>query len=156
MASFQRNVLLVAIIIFVVLMVFIAVMMNNAQKKKSFSEPFFHLLASLASSAAAVSFLSPVSSFSPSAFSLFQVPYIALPAELVSDYNARTRLLSARVVVLTFAILLFGAGGPALRSLGGDDSHLGYLIMEYPFCILLQKLPVNKVMAATVRKDLNI
>ncbi|MAT18278.1 MAG: MFS transporter [Leifsonia sp.] len=63
------------------------------------------------------------------AFSLFQVPYIALPAELVSDYNARTRLLSARVVVLTFAILLFGAGGPALRSLGGDDSHLGYLIM---------------------------
>jgi len=53
------------------------------------------------------------------AFSLFQVPYIALPAELVSGYDARTRLLSARVVVLTFAILLFGAGGPALRSLGG-------------------------------------
>jgi GPH family glycoside/pentoside/hexuronide:cation symporter len=53
------------------------------------------------------------------AFSLFQVPYIALPAELVSGYDARTRLLSARVVVLTFAILLFGAGGPTLRSLGG-------------------------------------
>ena len=49
------------------------------------------------------------------AFSLFQVPYIALPAELVDGYDARTRLLSARVVVLTFAILLFGAGGPALR-----------------------------------------
>ena len=63
------------------------------------------------------------------AFSLFQVPYIALPAELVSRYDARTRLLSARVVVLTFAILLFGAGGPALRKLGGDDAHLGYLLM---------------------------
>jgi Na+/melibiose symporter-like transporter len=63
------------------------------------------------------------------AFSLFQVPYIALPAELVSDYDARTRLLSARVVVLTVAILLFGAGGPALRSLGCDDEHLGYLLM---------------------------
>lgn len=63
------------------------------------------------------------------AFSLFQVPYIALPAELVSGYDARTRLLSARVVVLTFAILLFGAGGPALRSLGGGDDHLGYLLM---------------------------
>jgi glycoside/pentoside/hexuronide:cation symporter, GPH family len=63
------------------------------------------------------------------AFSLFQVPYIALPAELASGYDQRTRLLSARVVVLTFAILLFGAGGPLLRRLGGDDEHLGYLIM---------------------------
>jgi glycoside/pentoside/hexuronide:cation symporter, GPH family len=63
------------------------------------------------------------------AFSLFQVPYIALPAELASGYDQRTRLLSARVVVLTFAILLFGAGGPSLRKLGGDDEHLGYVLM---------------------------
>jgi GPH family glycoside/pentoside/hexuronide:cation symporter len=63
------------------------------------------------------------------AFSLFQVPYIALPAELTSDYDARTRLLTWRVVVLSVAILLFGAGGPLLRSAGGDDEGLGYLIM---------------------------
>jgi Na+/melibiose symporter-like transporter len=63
------------------------------------------------------------------AFSLFQVPYIALPAELVQDYDARTRLLSARVVVLTFAILLFGAGGPALRDAFPDDERLGYLVL---------------------------
>jgi Na+/melibiose symporter-like transporter len=63
------------------------------------------------------------------AFSLFQVPYIALPAELAPDYDQRTRLLSARVVVLTLAILLFGAGGPALRELGGENEHLGYLLM---------------------------
>lgn len=63
------------------------------------------------------------------AFSLFQVPYIALPAELVSSYEDRTRLLSWRVVVLTLAILLFGAGGPALRQLGGSDPRLGYLLM---------------------------
>ena len=62
------------------------------------------------------------------AFSLFQVPYIALPAELVSNYDDRTRLLSARVVVLTFAILLFGAGGPMLRKLGSTENE-GYLIM---------------------------
>ena len=60
-------------------------------------------------------------------FSLFQVPYIALPAELVSDYDQRTRLLSWRVVVLTFAILLFGAGGPALRDLG--EGYFRYLVM---------------------------
>jgi len=62
------------------------------------------------------------------AFSLFQVPYIALPAELASGYDQRTRLLTWRVVVLTFAILLFGAGGPALRSLGADERQ-GYLLM---------------------------
>jgi Na+/melibiose symporter-like transporter len=63
------------------------------------------------------------------AFSLFQVPYIALPAELADGYDQRTRLLTWRVVVLTLAILLFGAGGPALRSVGGDDPYLGYLLM---------------------------
>jgi len=63
------------------------------------------------------------------AFSLFQVPYMGLPAELTSHYHERTRLLSWRVVVLSLAILLFGAGGPALRDLGGGDAHLGYLLM---------------------------
>ena len=62
------------------------------------------------------------------AFSLFQVPYVALPAELTGSYDERTRLLGWRVVVLTAAILLFGAGGPALRN-AGDDPVLGYLLM---------------------------
>lgn len=63
------------------------------------------------------------------AFSLFQVPYIAIPAELSDNYDERTRLLTWRVVVLTFAILLFGAGGPELRSLGGGSTYSGYLLM---------------------------
>ena len=63
------------------------------------------------------------------AFSLFQVPYIALPTELTDSYDERTRLISWRVVVLTLAILLFGAGGPALRGLGGSDESRGYLLM---------------------------
>jgi len=62
------------------------------------------------------------------AFSLFQVPYIALPAELTAGYDERTRLLTWRVVVLTFSILLFGAGGPALRAMS-DDPTTGYLVM---------------------------
>jgi len=62
------------------------------------------------------------------AFSLFQVPYIALPAELTPRYDERTRLLTWRVVMLTFAILLFGAGGPALRRVS-DDPVIGYLVM---------------------------
>lgn len=62
------------------------------------------------------------------AFSLFQVPYIALPAELSPDYDERTRLLTWRVVVLSIAILLFGAGGPMLRG-AGPDEYSGYLVM---------------------------
>jgi Na+/melibiose symporter-like transporter len=62
------------------------------------------------------------------AFSLFQVPYVALPAELTRSYDERTRLLGWRVVVLTAAILLFGAGGPMLRRVTGDPVT-GYLLM---------------------------
>ncbi|WP_431074411.1 MFS transporter [Microbacterium phyllosphaerae] len=62
-------------------------------------------------------------------FSLFQVPYVALPAELTSGYDERTRLLGWRVVVLTAAILLFGAGGPELRR-AGSDPVAGYLLMS--------------------------
>jgi len=62
------------------------------------------------------------------AFSLFQVPYIALPAELVDNYDDRTRLLSARVIVLTLAILAFGGGAPELVALGANE-YQGYLIM---------------------------
>jgi GPH family glycoside/pentoside/hexuronide:cation symporter len=56
------------------------------------------------------------------------VPYIALPAELASGYHDRTRLLTWRVVVLTLAILLFGAGGPLLRGIS-DDPRAGYVLM---------------------------
>lgn len=62
------------------------------------------------------------------AFSLFQVPYIALPAELTDDYHERSRLMSWRVALLAVAILLFGAGGPELRELGGGGRP-GYLLM---------------------------
>lgn len=56
------------------------------------------------------------------------MPYVAVPAELTGSYDERTRLLGWRVVVLTAAILLFGAGGPALRN-AGDDPVRGYLLM---------------------------
>lgn len=62
------------------------------------------------------------------AFSFFQVPYMALPAEITPGYDERTRLLTWRVVALAVAILLFGAGGPMLRTAGGGAG--GYLLMS--------------------------
>jgi Na+/melibiose symporter-like transporter len=50
------------------------------------------------------------------AYSVFQVPYVALPAELTGDYNERTRLLTWRVAILAVAILLSGATAPAIRN----------------------------------------
>lgn len=87
---------------------------------------------------------------SATAFSLFQVPYIALPAELEPSYDGRTRLLSARVVVLTFAILLFGAGGPILRDDVVDDPRLGYLVMAAVAGLVLG---VSFLVTSTVEKS---
>ncbi|QMU97458.1 MFS transporter [Microbacterium esteraromaticum] len=83
-------------------------------------------------------------------FSLFQVPYIALPAELTDDYRERTRLLTWRVVVLTVAILLFGAGGPEIRGMFPDDPRLGYLVMAVVAAVLLG---LGLVIASTVAQS---
>ena len=64
-----------------------------------------------------------------SGFIIYQVPYVTLPAEITPDYDQRTRLVSGRVVVMMIAVLLFGAGAPALRMLGGTDDRLGYFLM---------------------------
>ncbi|QIG38811.1 MFS transporter [Microbacterium sp. 4R-513] len=98
----------------------------------AFSIPFFFALTFAAPPAAGplVGALWVLVAFTlaATAFTLFQVPYIALPAELTSSYDERTRLLTWRVVALTIAILLFGAGGPALRGTTGDPVT-GYLVM---------------------------
>lgn len=63
-----------------------------------------------------------------SAFALFQVPYIATPAEITDSPSARTTLMAWRVVFLTFGILVFGAGAPAIRD-AFQGSSGGYLMM---------------------------
>lgn len=58
------------------------------------------------------------------AYAFFQVPYVAMMAEITTDYDQRTRLMTWRMAVLALAILLSGAGAPALR-----DATGGYQIM---------------------------
>lgn len=82
------------------------------------------------------------------AFSLFQVPYIALPAELTPSYDERTRLLTWRVVVLTLAILIFGGGGPQLRAVTGDPVT-GYLLMGVVSGVLIG---IGMLVATTVTR----
>ncbi|MFG3687550.1 MFS transporter [Micromonospora sp. NPDC047740] len=54
------------------------------------------------------------------AFAFFQVPYVAMPAELTGDPAGRTRLMSWRIAVLALAILVSGAVAPAVVTAGGD------------------------------------
>ncbi|MFI0792542.1 MFS transporter [Micromonospora rubida] len=54
------------------------------------------------------------------AFAFFQVPYVAMPAELTDDHAERTRLMSWRIAVLAVAILVSGAVAPAVVTAGGD------------------------------------
>ena len=53
------------------------------------------------------------------AYSFFQVPYVAMPAEITDDYDERTRLMTWRVAILAFAILVSGGLSPIIRDAFG-------------------------------------
>jgi GPH family glycoside/pentoside/hexuronide:cation symporter len=61
-------------------------------------------------------------------YSLFQVPYAAVPAEVTDDYDERTRLNGWRMVVLTIGVLISGGLAPAIVSVGGSG-RAGYALM---------------------------
>ena len=70
------------------------------------------------------------------AYSCFQVPYLALPAELTDDSARRVTLLAWRVAVLAAAILISGGGGPALRDAAGGGAR-GYVVMAVGVAALM-------------------
>lgn len=58
------------------------------------------------------------------AYALFQVPYVSMPAEITDSYHERTRLMAWRVAVLALVILVAGASAPAIRdAVGGRDGY---------------------------------
>jgi Na+/melibiose symporter-like transporter len=61
------------------------------------------------------------------AYALYQVPYVALPAEMTHSPAERTRLMTRRIAVLAVAILAAGAGAPAIRDAVGGVN--GYRLM---------------------------
>ncbi len=65
------------------------------------------------------------------AYGLFQVPYISLPAELTGLPAERTRLQTARIVVLSLGILVGGAVAPELvRVFGaGVGGYVGMAVV---------------------------
>jgi GPH family glycoside/pentoside/hexuronide:cation symporter len=69
------------------------------------------------------------------AYAFFQVPYVAMPAEITSSYDERTRLMTWRVAILAFTIMLAGATAPLIRdAVGGRD---GYRVMGLAMALLI-------------------
>lgn len=63
-----------------------------------------------------------------SAYALFQVPYVSMPAEMTDDYDERTSVVAWRIVALTLGILLSGALAPVLVNAGGGG-YRGHTVM---------------------------
>ncbi len=91
------------------------------------------------------------------AYAFFQVPFVAMPAEMTDSYDERTRLLTWRVVLLALTILVSGATAPAIRNaVGGHD---GYRAMGVFVALLIllgttaayvgtRRAPIGRVAAA--------
>ncbi len=72
------------------------------------------------------------------AYAFFQVPYVAMPAEMTLDYAERTRLMTWRVAVLALAILLSGATAPMIvNAFGGEETAKGYRFMGAYVAVIL-------------------
>ncbi len=70
-----------------------------------------------------------------SAYAFFQVPYVAMPAEMTDDHDERTRLMTWRVAVLALAIMASGATAPAVQQAVGGRA--GYRVMGVVVALLL-------------------
>jgi Na+/melibiose symporter-like transporter len=61
-------------------------------------------------------------------YAFFQVPYVAMPAEMTDGYAERTRLMTWRVAVLAVAILVSGGVAPIVVDATGGGIR-GYRVM---------------------------
>lgn len=69
------------------------------------------------------------------AYAFFQVPYLAMSAEITDDYAERTRLMTWRVVVITLGIVVSGATAPLLVDIVGGAT--GYRVMAAVMAVLI-------------------
>src|SRR6478752_9721171 len=69
------------------------------------------------------------------AYAFFQVPYVAMPAEITDSYDERTRLMSWRVAILAFTIMLAGATAPLIRDAVGGRA--GYRVMGVVMALII-------------------
>lgn len=64
------------------------------------------------------------------AFTVFQVPYVAMPAEMTDSQDERTSIVSWRIAFLTVGILVAGGAAPAVVN-GFGGGRGGYAVMGW-------------------------
>lgn len=69
------------------------------------------------------------------AYAFFQVPYVSMPAEMTASYDERTRLMTWRVAILAFTIMLAGATAPLIRDAVGGRA--GYRVMGVVMAVII-------------------
>ena len=77
-------------------------------------------------------------------YTLFYVPFMAMPAEMTDDYNERTSIMSWRVGYSNFAGIIIGAGMPALIDYLGADRR------AYGIAAIVVGILIAATMMATV------
>lgn len=72
------------------------------------------------------------------AYTAFQVPYMAMPAEMTDDYHQRTKVMSWRVVFMSIGnVAGGGAFAATAKSLGGDRAAYGEAAIYFGAAIAL-------------------
>ncbi|MFZ6182685.1 MFS transporter [Nannocystis pusilla] len=69
------------------------------------------------------------------AFTLFQIPYASMPAEMTADYHERTRVVAHRMAFLPIGILAGGALAPMLIK-ANSGGPAGYRVMAVTLAII--------------------
>jgi GPH family glycoside/pentoside/hexuronide:cation symporter len=72
------------------------------------------------SGVAAAGYVAVVFLGAATAFAFFQVPFVAMPAELTSGYQERTRMMTWRIALFAMTVLISGAISPMVVKLGGE------------------------------------
>lgn len=62
------------------------------------------------------------------AYTIYSVPYLAMPPDIAPTYDARTRLMSFRVFFMMIGVLVGSAGAPLLVDLGSEPQD-GFRIL---------------------------
>ncbi|WP_405459611.1 MFS transporter [Streptomyces sp. NBC_00101] len=86
--------------------------------------------------AAAAGYVAVLFLLAATAYAVFQVPYVTMPAEMTEDPAERSRVLAWRVAFLGVAILLSGAVAPAIAHADGD-TPASYRLMGAVVAVLL-------------------
>lgn len=86
--------------------------------------------------AAAAGYVAVLFLLAATAYAVFQVPYVTMPAEMTEDPQERGRVLGWRVGFLGVAILLSGALAPAIAHADGDTPE-SYRLMGIAVAVLL-------------------